>query len=339
MKVNFCNIIGNVELKTRLSEDISNGTFSHAYVIEGPKGSGRHTLALSTAAALSCLSDSGRPCGECKSCRKILTGQSPDIVISGLDGEKVTIGVESIRKIKEDMATAPNDLNIKVYIIEDADRLTVQAQNAFLLSLEEPPEYVIFFLICENSNSLLETVRSRAPSLRLKRLSESTVEEYLLNNDKRAERLKDEDENTFKTVIFASDGCIGQAIYLLDTKAQKALLDERESAKKILSLLSCPNRNEVLKLISSFGTKRQEVSRYLNSVQYALRDLILLKKTDSAVLCFFPDREEAQELSTRYTSASLNALYDALCSATDELDANANVKLTLLNMAQKAGLI
>lgn len=332
-------IVGNAALKRRISNDIDNNTLSHAYIIEGPIGSGRHTLALNIAAALSCERRESAPCYTCKSCRKILETGSPDVIIQGLEGDKVTIGVESIRRIKEDIVIAPNDLDYKVYVIENADAMTVQAQNAFLLSLEEPPAYVMFFLICESSNSLLETIRSRAPILRVERLEGSEVENYVLEHDNRARALRDDDEKAFNTVIFAANGCIGKALSLLDAPKRKALFDERETAQKILSILSCPNRTEVLDIISSLGKKRTDVSRYLVSVQYAVRDLIMLKKSDSASLCFFPDREEAQELSTRYTSSSLISLYNALCIACDELDANSNVRLTLLGMAQRAGLI
>lgn len=332
-------IIGNSALKRRISNDIENNTLSHAYIIEGAEGIGRHTLALNIAAALSCEKKESAPCYACKSCRKILETGSPDVIVQGLEGDKVTIGVESIRKIKEDMVIAPNDLDFKVYIIENADAMTVQAQNAFLLSLEEPPTYVMFFLICESSNSLLETIRSRAPILRVERLDGREVEDYLLKRDARARALKDENEKAFNTIIFTSNGCIGKALSLLDAPKRKALFDERETAQRILSILSCPNRTEVLDIISSLGKKRADVSRYLVSVQYAVRDLIMLKKSDSASLCFFPDREEAQELSTRYTSRSLISLYNALCVACDELDANSNVRLTLLGMAERAGLI
>lgn len=339
MGIRLSKMVGNTQLLRRISDDIDNNTLSHAYIIEGPEGSGRHTLAKSIAAALSCLDTASAPCETCKNCKKIFGDGSPDMIMQGLEGDKVTIGVESIRKIKEDMVIAPNELDVKVYVIENADVMTVQAQNAFLLSLEEPPKYVMFFLICESSNALLETIRSRAPILRLERLEDEEVEQYILRHDNRARQLKDEDPKAFNTVVFASNGCIGKAISLLDTAKRKALFDERETAERILSILSCPNRTEVLDIIASLGKKRNDVARYLVSVQHAVRDLILLKKSDTASLCFFPDREDALELSTRYTSASLMSLYNALCTACDELDANSNVRLTLLGMAQRAGLI
>lgn len=339
MSVQFVNIIGNRALKERLSDEIEGKTFPHAYIIEGPEGSGRHTLARNIAAALSCLSQGAAPCGCCKNCKKIFSDSSPDIIIQGIGEDKTTIGVDVVRRIRDDMATAPNDLDIKVYIVEDADSLTPQAQNAFLLSLEEPPAYVIFFLICENSSSLLETVRSRAPVLRLERLSCGEVEKYLLDNDKRASQLINEDKAAFDTVIFAADGCIGKALELLDAKKRKRLLDERATVHGIISALSSKDRAKVLSALDSLGNKRPEIARSLISVQNAVRDLMLLKKADNVKLCFYPIKEEAAELSSHYSSASLILLYDALCGASDELEANSNVRVTLLNMAQKANLI
>lgn len=339
MSVDFKRIVGNGELKSRISRDISDRTLSHAYIIEGPRGSGRHTLAYNIAAALACQSDGDIPCGKCKSCEKIFANKSTDIITVGLEDDRVTMGVETIRRVRDDIAIAPNDLDVKVYIIEDADAMTPQAQNAFLLSLEEPPSYVLFFLLCENSTTLLETVRSRAPSLRLQHLTDSDVEGYLLDNDKRARQLHDEDEEIFKTVIHASDGCIGRALELLETKKRKALLDERSIAQEIISLLSSPNRAEVLDIVSTLGNKRNDVIKFLTAVEYAVRDLIVLKKAENAHLCFYNDKEQAQEISTHFTSIALMSLYDALCDAIEDLEANSNVKLTVLNMMQKTGLI
>jgi DNA polymerase-3 subunit delta' len=208
----FPTLLGNMSLRRRLSKDIEEKRLSHAYILEGPRGSGKHTVALLSAAALSCTEQTQLPCGHCKSCEKILSGNSPDIITVGLEGEKVTIGVESIRMLKNDMYTAPNELGVKVYIIEDADKMTVQAQNAFLLSLEEPPEYVLFFLLCESSADLLETVRSRAPTLRTERLDRSMVEAHLLENEKRARTLRDESPDEWREILAISSGCIGYAL-------------------------------------------------------------------------------------------------------------------------------
>lgn len=335
-------MIGNRTLVERLSGDVSNGTLSHAYILEGPRGSGRHTLALTTIAALSCLSKNSEqniPCGHCINCKKIFSEQSPDVTTISLEEDKATIGIEAIRNVKDDLHTAPNDLSVKAFIINDADKLTHQAQNAFLLSLEEPPSYILFFLICENSSSLLETIKSRAPILRTQRLSDEEVEGYVLANDKRAQELKSASPQDFSTLISVSAGSIGYALELLDGKKRKHIFGCRDNAKDIIFLLSDPSVKSVFEIISNMGNKRPEVIQKLVFLQYAIRDLLLLKKSDDAPLCFFENRDQALELATHFTSKKLISLYDASVLAIEDLERNANVRLALINMMQSSNLI
>lgn len=339
MSVFFENIAGNGALKEQISRNIVDNTLSHAYIIEGPAGSGRHTLAYNIAAALSCTGNGSIPCGKCKSCSKILSFKSPDVITVSLEKDRVTMGVETIRGIKEDIVIAPNDLDRKVYIIENADTMTQQAQNAFLLSLEDPPEYVLFFLICESSANLLETVRSRAPIYRMKRLDESELREYLIKNSQQALGLYQNEPEVFETVIKVSDGRIGLALSLLDAEARSDMMEERKVAQKLLSLLIAPDRTAAMKAVASLGNSRQDIKKYLTDAQYATRDLIVLKKSDNAPMLFYTDRDAAQELSTRYSSYSLMKFYDALSAAVVDLEANANVRLTLMNMIEASGLI
>ena len=351
--VYFPALLGNDSLKHRLGKDIAENHLSHAYIIEGPRGSGRHTVAMSVAAAIECqarenigltdlfgeTSTVQIPCGSCPSCQKILSGKSPDIITIGLEDERVTMGVDSIRRLKEDIYIAPNDLSVKVYIIEDCDAMTEQAQNAFLLSLEEPPEYVVFFLLCESSMNLLETIRSRAPTLRTTRLSQELIGAYLLENEPAAKTLREESPKDFETLLFIADGRLGYAIDLLDKKTRDGIFANRDEVKKLLSLLLRSNRAMAVESIGSFGKKRPEAISRITYLQYALRDLLLLKKSENLPLCFFEDAEEALELSTRFTSRSLLALYDAAERAKKDLETNANVKLALTNMMLSAGLI
>jgi len=342
MSTRFDNIIGNGSLRHRMAQDIDLGTLAHAYIVEGPAGSGRRTLTLSVICAIACENrgkSCDTPCGKCKSCKKILEKNSPDVIFVGLESDRVTIGVDTVRAIKEDVYTEPNDLSIKAYIIEDADTMTEQAQNAFLLLLESPPPYAVFFLICKNSTSLLETVRSRAPTLRLERLPLDDVKSYLLKNEKRAATLYEENPHELELAVFCGEGSIGASLALLDGRRRASLMESRETVRRMISLLGGRNKAAAFEMITLFGNKRAEIARRLSQLQIALRDLIMLKKSDSTPLCFFEDRDEAAELSTSFSSTSLFALYDAAGEAISALEANANVRLTLIGMMQRASII
>ena len=153
---------------------------------------------------------------------------------------------------------------------------------------------------------------------------------------------KDDNDNSpkdFETLLFISDGRLGYAIELLDKKSRDAIFASRNEVKDMLSLLLRANRAMAIESIAKFGKKRQDAIAKITFLQYAIRDLLLLKKNENLSLCFFEDSEEALELSTRFTSRALLSLYDAAERAKKDLEFNANVKLALTNMMERAGLI
>lgn len=343
MKDAFSDIVGNRALCDRLVSDLTEGRLSHAYIIEGPAGTGKHTLALRIAAALACerATDASvsLPCHTCPSCRKILSGNSVDVIYINR-GDKATLGVDPIRALRGDVYIAPNDTSVKVYIIEDAHLMTQQAQNAFLLTLEEPPEYVLFLLLCESATALLETVRSRAPTLRTEPIPPADIGAHLLRVNPEAVLLKRNAPEEFSELLVAADGSIGRALELLDPKARKPILAQRELAKEFVRLATA-RRDGVatMRMIASLGQKRDEISSQLSTVLVCLRDLLLLKQTESAPLCFFADREEASALAYQFTTPSILRLYDTVSNAIDALGQNRNVRLTLTALAVGAGLL
>ena len=339
----FPDFAANDALRTKLGSEIVASTLSHAYILEGPRGSGKHTLALQIAAALSCEKKqdfaSPLPCGNCPSCKKILGRNSPDIITVGRE-EKATLGVDAIRKIKTDIYVAPNDTSVKIYVIEDAHLMTNQAQNAFLLALEEPPEYVLFLLLCEDSKLLLETIRSRAQTLHVEPVDTQTMDQYLCKISSEARTLKISNQAEYYEVLSIADGRIGAALDLLSPAKRKPIIDLREKAKQFIRMCSDrANALVTLKHIASFGQKREEVLEQLGYVQLCLRDLLLSKQTDSAPLCFFADREEAHSLAYCFTTPALLLLCKAVEEAISRLRSNANVKLTLTALAVHSGIL
>ena len=213
----FDSFLKNEKLIERLKRDITANRLAHAYIIEGGEGCGKRTLANLICAAASC-SESDRPCMECISCYKILRAQSPDVITVGADKDRVQISVDVIRRLREDTVVAPNDLARKFYIIPKADTMNVQAQNAMLKILEEPPPYVMFLLLCERADDLLPTIRSRAPIYRVESLDDDIIIEAL-KSDENAKLLSENDPDAFFAAVRLARGSLGRAKELTDPKS------------------------------------------------------------------------------------------------------------------------
>ena len=333
MKQAFTSLVGNQTLKDKLISDISSGTLSHAYILEGKKGSGRHSIAYLIAAALACERSSNTssplPCLECPSCKKILERKSPDVICISKE-EKTMVTVDKIRFLRNDVRLVPNELEHKIYIIEDADTMNEQAQNAFLLTLEEPPSYVKFFLLCEKSNNLLETIRSRAQTLRTELLDYNSIDNHLQARYDDAKRLKLSSPDSYYELLMASEGTIGRALDLLEEKTFKQILSLRTLARDFLATItSSRNSDKSISVLARFDKKRDNVLSQLITIETALRDLIAVQRTESAPLLFFHDRNEALILADSVNIHKLMKIYDSLKSTQDAISQNANVRLTL----------
>ena len=343
MRPILSDVVANERLRARLGDELLAGKLSHAYILSGEGGFGKHTLALHLAAALVCEhqkdAHKALPCLECPTCRKILAGNSPDIIYVNR-GDKATLGVDPIRELRQDVYIPPNDLSVKVYIIEDAHLMTPQAQNAFLLTLEEPPAYVLFLLLCENPSLMLETIRSRAPVMRLEPVPNELILQYICKKVPEARRMLEDDRGALEELVVAADGSIGRALELLDPKLYKPLSERREIARSFARLCASPkNTGDAMRLLNSLGSRRDELIEQFGTILLCLRDLLLCKQTENAPLCFFSDREEASSLAYTFTTPALLSLCDSVSDATDRLRANANVRLTVTALAQDCNLL
>lgn len=180
---------GNNRIKNQLSQQEEGWGLSHAYIISGPSGSGRHALARRLAAAMLCSGAGEKPCGRCVSCQKTAKGIHPDVsVITGPEENK-PVTVDQVRALRSDAYVLPNEGKRKVYLLEGADRMNPSAQNAMLKLLEEGPLYAAFLLIAGNGGGLLQTVRSRCEELILTQAEESADGEARLERQTVAEKL------------------------------------------------------------------------------------------------------------------------------------------------------
>lgn len=204
----FESLLGNERLRENLHSSISRGRISHFYLISGPEGSGKRTLARLLAAAILCQGND-KPCGRCQACRKVTEGLHPDFITVD-DPEKKTVSVQLIRDARADIYIQPNEAEHKIYLFPRAQDMGLPGQNALLKVLEEPPAYGVFILLTDNPEKLLPTVRSRCTELALRALPE-----ILLRNALRRQ-YPDADDQTITAAISRSGGYLGQAKKLLE---------------------------------------------------------------------------------------------------------------------------
>lgn len=332
---------GNEFLRERLGEEITSGAFAHAYIVEGAPGIGKRTLARTVAMALACENRTSEahtlPCGICKNCRKIASGNCPDIITVHREEDKATMGVDVIRGVREDAPTYPNDLDFKLYVFEEAHLMTEPAQNALLLTLEEPPAFVRFLLLADTSANFLETVRSRAPILRMQAIPDEQMTSFLLSPERpaiarTASKLMEESPEEFASLLRMASGRIGHALTLLEEKKRAPLIARREFALTLCRALATGKKEPtLLPLFYATERKREEAVARLTTANEALRDLLALTLTDNAPLLFFTDRDEAQDLAARFTTAKILSFIRATDDTLEQLFANANVHLALTN--------
>ena len=316
----FDALKGNEEQKEYFKTQILGGSLSHAYILEGEEGTGRHTLALCAAALLA----RDVPEGE-----KILRGISPDVTVCGVPRDKKIFPVDVVRKIKSDASIRPNELPFRCFILEDAGQMNVQAQNAALKLLEEPPANTYFFLLCENAALLLPTVRSRAPVIRMQRFSNEELKRLLLREGvpqaagASAERLD--------AAVKSAAGSYGKALAALTKTGDDA---QTAKIKKVLACLGEPQKANLLLAVTALPQKRQEFDEALSDLLTALRDMLLARSRGREEdLMWFSDMEEARRCAAHLTKNALLAMYARTVEIKDQVNKNINMQNAALALA------
>jgi len=205
----FEQLLGNERLKENLRSSITKGRIAHFYLISGPEGSGKKTLAKLLAAAILCKSSQNRPCGSCSACRKVFGGGHPDFITID-DPEKKTVPIDLVRKARADMYIQPNESDYKIHLFPRGQDMREDSQNALLKVLEEPPAYGVFLLLTDAPDKLLVTVRSRCTELSLAALPDATLQRELQHRFPQAE------SDNIRSAIHRSGGFLGQAAALLE---------------------------------------------------------------------------------------------------------------------------
>lgn len=256
----FDKIIGNDEIKEMLYKSVKDKKTSHSYLFVGIEGIGKKEIAKEFAKMLLCINDN-KYCNTCKSCIEFDSNNNPDFLYIEPDGNSVKI--EQIRYIQRKIQEKPIISDKKVYIINDADKMTTEAQNCLLKTLEEPPEYSTIILIGSNENMFLSTIKSRCMIIHFSKIEYEKIRKYL------EEKYELKDISTNMLEMF--QGSIGKAILLKDKKEQYEkieLIIKSLSQKSIIDIL---NMSEIL-----YKSKEEifDILEYINVI------LIKLARTD-----------------------------------------------------------
>ncbi len=326
----FPRLLSNEETKKRIGNAITSHTVPHAFLIGGPSGSGKSTLALEIAAAMNCETKADKegslPCGRCSSCRRIYDGNYPDVKILRKKKDKATLGVEPVKDFREDMFLSSTESENKIYIIDDAECMTPEAQNALLKVLEEPPSSVTIILLAKECDRILTTIKSRAQYIPMSRFDDEMLAEQLLKESPDARALKATDKARFMGLIMSADGRLGLAKSLINKRLSDENEEERsEIVELIRSIGQKPSYAVIYSAISRFPTKRVELSMTLERIMSALRDLIVIKYDRSAKTVFFPSADEAVRLCGDISARRLVAVYDTINESHELISRNANV--------------
>lgn len=316
----FHDIVGQEQIREHLQNALRTRRISHAYIINGERSSGKEFIARVFATALQCEKGGEEPCQECHSCRQALSGNHPDII--RLTHEKPnTIGVEDIRtKINADMGIKPYQGPYKIYIINEGEKMTPQAQNALLKTLEEPPEYGVILILTSSLETLLPTIQSRCVLLNMKPVSDELVKRYLM------ETLKVPDYKAEVCTAFAR-GNIGRAKLLASSEEFDKVKEEAVTLLKYIHEMEIPEIVAAIKKISEY---QFDVSDYLDILSIWYRDVLMFKAMNDANHLIF--REEIQyikKVADRSSYEGIETIINALDKAKARLAANVNFDLTM----------
>lgn len=299
-------LVGNSRIKNAITNMMASGKIPHAILIEGEAGCGKTTLAHYLCSAVLCESNEA-PCGVCTGCRLFLSGNHPDIEFVEPEKDRKTISVNRVREIVMSASIVPQTAAKRVFLIDNADLMTVQAQNALLKILEEPPETTVFILTCPSRATLLQTVVSRCTILTVAVPDEQTATEYIKEHTNKE---MPDIINAFRS----AHGGIGTALNILKRKSAGTAAD---LAYSFTDILQNGSQYELLKLLLPLEKNRQKTLDFYNALEVVTVSLI---------------RESRSKTLVR----KYERLYDIIAEHKTLLKSNANLSLLLTSLAVAA---
>lgn len=318
--LSFRHIVGHEQIKGHFQKAVENHKVSHAYILTGEIGMGRKSLANAFALTLLCEMGIPDPCMECHACKQVLSGNHPDLIY--VTHEKPnSIGVDDIRKqINNTVLVRPYSSHYKIYIVDEAEKMTQQAQNALLKTIEEPPSYTIIILLTTSQEAFLSTILSRCVQIKLKPLQDFVVKGYL------TETLQVSEPDADVYTAFAR-GNLGKAIGLASSDNFKLLHQEMLGLLKHIKDMAI---SELLDYIRKLKEENLDMNECLDFMQLWYRDVLVYKVTTDINQLIFKDECQAlSEISKNSGYDGLEMVLKAIDKARVQLNANVNMELAL----------
>lgn len=316
----FHDILGHEQIIAHLQNAIEEDKVFHAYIFNGPEASGKMMLAEAFAMALQCEGEGKRPCLECRSCRQAADHNQPDIIYVSHEKPN-TIGVDDIRtQINNDIDIKPYSSRYKVYIVDEAQKMNQQAQNALLKTIEEPPAYAIILLLTTNADSFLQTILSRCITLNLKAVKEDKIKEYLMKHYQIPDYQAD-------ICAAFSQGNVGKAIQLASSEEFGEL---KASVLQLMKRLEDIDLYEMTGAVKQIAEYKLSVNDYFDLMMIWFRDVLYLKATNDVDGLIFKDEVyDIKKQAAKRSYQGIETILEALEKAKIRLNANVNFDLVI----------
>lgn len=309
----FKEIVGHKKEIAYIQNAIVSKKMAHSYIINGPEGIGKMLFAKTFAKTIQCEQGGAEPCNQCASCKAFDTGNHPDVIF--VSSDKKSIGVDDIReKIQQDIEIKPYKYPYKIYIVDDADTMTIQAQNALLKTLEEPKGYAIIMLISRNINQFLSTILSRCVVIKLNPLRIQEINDYL-------EKKGMTDYKLFATL---SQGSIGLAEKMISSED---FLNLREKTISWARELHEGNLLTIFKIQQEMAEYKEDIGMILDILYLWYRDLLILSYTNNIQHLINDDKKEYMNISL--SLEQISKCLEAIENAKKQLHYNANFQLVI----------
>lgn len=316
----YKDIVGHEQIKEHLTNAIISDKVNHAYIFNGPEKSGKMMLAEAFAMSLQCEKGGPEPCMECRSCRQAADHNHPDIIYLS-HAKPNTISVDDIRtQLNNDIVIKPYSGKYKIYIVDEAEKMNVQAQNALLKTFEEPPAYGIILLLTTNANGFLPTILSRCITLNLKAVKDSVIRDHLMKH------YQIPDYQADICVAFAQ-GNVGKAIQLASSEEFHEL---KSSVLQLMKRLEDIDLYEMAAAVKQINDYKLSINDYFDLMTIWFRDILYMKTTNDVNGLIFKDEVyDIKKQAAKRSYQGLEIIIEALDKARTRCNANVNFDLVI----------